>query len=77
MRPEKRAAKIGGLAMPTENQDFVFCKSYRHKSGKIIVHPTGYFKFPRTRPLKEEKDAIRNKNRMILITQTQYRKQVK
>lgn len=61
--------------MPTENQDFVFCKSYRHKSGKIIVHPTGYFKFPRTRPLKEEKDAIRNKNRMILITQTQYRKQ--
>lgn len=61
--------------MPTENQDFVFCKSYRHKSGKIIVHPTGYFKFPRTRPLKEEKDTIRNKNRMILITQTQYRKQ--
>ncbi len=37
MRPEKRAAKIGGLTMPTENQDFVFCKSYRHKSGKIIV----------------------------------------
>lgn len=61
MCPEKRAAKIGGLTMPTENQDFVFCKSYRHKSGKIIVHPTGYFKFPRTRPLKEEKDAIRNK----------------
>ncbi len=75
MRPEKRAAKIGGLTMPTENQDFVFCKSYRHKSGKIIVHPTGYFKFPRTRPLKEEKVLSVIKNRMILITQTQYRKQ--
>lgn len=61
MRPEKRASKIGGLTMPTENQHFVFCESYRHKSGKIIAYPTGYFKFPRTRLLKEEKDSVRNR----------------
>jgi hypothetical protein len=46
MRPEKRAAKIGGLTMPTENQDFVFCKSYRHKSGKLLSIQLDILNFP-------------------------------
>lgn len=34
------------MQMPSE-PGYIFCKSYRHhKTGKVIVHPTGYFRFP-------------------------------
>lgn len=45
------------MSIASQSDDFVYCKSYRHKSGKIIVHPTGgYFKFPRSRPKKSVSD---------------------
>lgn len=49
------------MSIASQSDDFVYCKSYRHKSGKIIVHPTGgYFKFPRTCPKKSSSDNSQN-----------------
>jgi hypothetical protein len=46
MRPEKRAAKIGGLTMPTENQDFVFLNLIAINLEKLLSIQLDILNFP-------------------------------